>query len=351
MARKRRKPTTQLSLFKQGLEKARRGHLKKRYKKTILRKRLTMDVADYLEKLNDDPNVAPGSRVDDYWKKNTIALIAHNYFNPGKVKKYMPSVKDSETTVKRFGLRGLQYGNWLSQEDRYNYLFALTISMYDMKDLLNLPFQKIGFNKKLTLALGARGAGGALAHFEPYRFAINLTRYPDKITTYSGEVIKFLKKDGSKYKALLTRGGIGAFSHEWAHALDFYLGRTEYISGGRSTRYKPNKSMLNQKSAAGTMERILFKINCNPDGSKSKFRSHLEKTLKQNSFAGDYFVRRNEIFARVFEAYCAMELKRKGEQNTFIAQSKYLNWAYPSPNLIRKVAPDIKELLRYYRRS
>lgn len=339
------------TLLKKGIAAARKNELKAKYKRHILQKQLTKDVANYLEKLDDDPNVVAGSRIDDYWARHTISLIAHNYFDKSKVKKHSRNISDSATTVKRFSLRGIQYGNWLSQEDRYNYLFAITISLYDMKELLNLPYHKIGFKNKLTLAFGARGRGTALAHFEPGNFAINLTRYPNSITNpFTNEKKKFLKKDDSKYKAMLNMGGVGAFSHEWAHALDYELGKAgKYLSGGRSTRYKVDTKLINQKTPAGTMERILKILNCNEDGSKSAYRTKLEAQIKDSS-AGDYYIRRTELFARLFEAFCAAELAKRGGKNIFISRSKYLNWAYPSKNLIAKAAPEIKALLAFYRK-
>ena len=54
----------------------------------------------------------------------------------------------------------------------------------------------------LAIAFGARGSGSALAHFEPARNVINLTK---------------LK-------------GAGSLAHEWGHALDFFLGMN---CGGR----------------------------------------------------------------------------------------------------------------------
>ena len=54
----------------------------------------------------------------------------------------------------------------------------------------------------LAIAFGARGKGGALAHFEPGRNVINLTK------------IK----------------GAGSLAHEWGHALDYFLGTS---MGGR----------------------------------------------------------------------------------------------------------------------
>lgn len=339
------------ALLKKGIAAARKNELKAKYKQHILQKQLTKDVANYLQKLDDDPNVVAGSRIDDYWARHTISLIAHNYFDKGKVKKHGRNVSDSATTVKRFSLRGIQYGNWLSQEDRYNYLFAISISLYDMKELLNLPFNKMGFKNKLTLAFGARGRGGALAHFEPGNFAINLTRYPHSMTNpFTNQTKKFLKGDNSKYNAMLSMGGVGSFSHEWAHALDYELGKPgQYLSGGRSTRYKVNSKLINQKTAAGTMERILKIVNCNEDGSKSAYRAKLEAQIK-NSSAGDYYIRRTEIFARLFEAFCSTELAKKGGKNIFISKPKYLHWAYPSKNLIAKAAPEIRSLLAFYRR-
>lgn len=72
----------------------------------------------------------------------------------------------------------------------------------DMAEVLNLPPRALSLNCSLGLAFGSRGRGGKntpLAHYEPVKVVINLTK----------------------------RNGSGSLGHEWFHCLDNYFGRKE----------------------------------------------------------------------------------------------------------------------------
>lgn len=345
-------PGTKVQVLKKAMEAARKSELKKRYKNTILRQTLGVTMTSYLTKLNDDPNVAPGSRVDEYWRSNLINLVAHNYFDQGRIKREASRPFVTEAVVKKFHLRGIQYGNWVNQEDRYNYLFAIALSLDDLKELCGLSYKQVGMNGNLTLAIGARGQGfnSGIAHFEPNSNAINITRYPHELKDIFGRTImKATKKGNTKYAMMLNFGGIGALAHEWGHAMDFNVDGKKYSSGGRSTRFKPNATTMKAKSAHGAMERLLATLLTNPDGTKSAFRKKLDDVAEKNNKMGEYFLRRTEIFARYFEAWLAMKLAARGRKNTFISKMKYKNVVYPPQNLIRKAEPHMMELLRYFR--
>ena len=98
-----------------------------------------------------------------------------------------------------FGFRGGEFGNWVKPEERRVLLNTAYDSFMDLAELLNIPPKAISLNGNLSIAFGARGAGGfnaAKAHYEPDRAVINLTRL----------------------------NGAGSLAHEWAHALDNYFG-------------------------------------------------------------------------------------------------------------------------------
>ena len=50
-----------------------------------------------------------------------------------------------------------------------NYVCALSISLYDMRQILGFKAKNMGLAGKITMAIGARGRARALAHFEPLR--------------------------------------------------------------------------------------------------------------------------------------------------------------------------------------
>lgn len=100
-----------------------------------------------------------------------------------------------DQTKEAFGFRGVNFGNYVKQDQRQAHLNAAYDALYDLADTLGVPPKALGLNGMLGLAIGAQGSGMALAHFVPGQNEINITR--DK--------------------------GAGSLAHEWGHALDHYF--------------------------------------------------------------------------------------------------------------------------------
>ena len=103
-------------------------------------------------------------------------------------------INSSKELEQLFGFRGIQSGNWVLK-DRSSAEFhmqATAEAMTDMSDILGIEPKYLGLNGNLALAFGARGKGGALAHYEPGSKTINITK---------------------------MKGG-GSLGHEYFHALD-----------------------------------------------------------------------------------------------------------------------------------
>lgn len=105
------------------------------------------------------------------------------------------------------GFRACEFGNWLNTDsERQKHLDLAYASLQDLAMLLGIDSHDLSLDGVLALAFGSRGRGGmgaASAHYESMRQVINLTRF----------------------------NGAGCLAHEWAHALDDYLGRYFKIKG------------------------------------------------------------------------------------------------------------------------
>jgi len=91
-----------------------------------------------------------------------------------------------------FGFRGIEFGNWLPQDERQSVINFAYDALNDLADLVGVDPKGISLGGRLALAFGARGVGRASAHYEPGRTVVNLTRI----------------------------SGAGATAHEWWHAID-----------------------------------------------------------------------------------------------------------------------------------
>lgn len=107
-----------------------------------------------------------------------------------------------EDLLAKFGFRGIEYGNWMSQEERQKSLNLAYDSFCAMTEIYHLPDDAISMNGTLALGFGSRGKGKANAHYEPGRRVINLTK----------------------------PRGAGSLAHEWFHALDHYLGSLDGLN-------------------------------------------------------------------------------------------------------------------------
>lgn len=120
-----------------------------------------------------------------------------------------------EDVVTMFGLKGMQFGHYCTEQYAKEHIEHVSEALHDVARILGIPPKYIGLGGRLGLAIGARGSGNALAHYEPSTKVINLTR----------------------------DNGVGALCHEWGHALDHFLydcshdfqnGSLAFLSSGKS---------------------------------------------------------------------------------------------------------------------
>jgi len=274
-----------------------------------------------LGKVVDHGKVAPRGKSDVYWKREGIEIV----FNPhdpkvrtgGKIPETY-KYADMFFIKEYYNLSGIEFGNWLSQQDRLNYLSGLGIALFDLHKALKFTPEQISIKGKLSVAFGARGRGKAMAHFEPGTFAINLTRYsrPPKV--------KNRKLGFSRVEQILKDGGVGAFAHEYGHALDYFgglhveRGDTFSLSGDKDTDPRPNPFWMKQNTLRGLMEKLLFKICWKTPTVSSNYYTRLVKSAHT-----EYYLQRNEIFARAFEIYVQLKLQKINTKNTFLNFPKY----------------------------
>ena len=118
-----------------------------------------------------------------------------------------------------FGFRGGEYGNWMNQDDRRESMNMGFDALKDLAGVLHISEKDISFRETLSIAFGARGRGNAVAHYEPLRKVINLTKMR----------------------------GAGSLAHEWWHGLDDYLGTAmgaDTLLSERARRYEPMRKLL-----------------------------------------------------------------------------------------------------------
>lgn len=99
--------------------------------------------------------------------------------------------------IDEFKIKGGEFGNWVNENERQQNMNFAFDSFKDIATALDIKDEDVALGGRLNIAFGARGHGAALAHYEPLREVINLTRMK----------------------------GAGSLGHEYFHAMDDIAGK------------------------------------------------------------------------------------------------------------------------------
>ena len=184
----------------------------------------------------------------------------------------------AEQFREQFGFRGVQFGNWTNQKDRQAALNNAFDSFMDLAKILGISPQAVSLNGELGIAFGARGGGGAKAHYEREEAVINLTKTM----------------------------GAGSLAHEWWHALDNYFARRGNVKLGMVTEGKGI-------AMRGELRKAYDKLVSDTENSDYNRRSR--------DAGASYWGTRREETARMFAMWVFDEISKKGERNSFLTDN------------------------------
>lgn len=218
-----------------------------------------------------------------------------------------------------FGFRGVQFGNYVEGARRQTELNDAYDSLVDMAELLNVPPKSLSLNGELGLAFGARGKGGAKAHYEPRQVVINLTK----------------------------GNGAGSLAHEWFHALDNYFGTYDVhgeASGKHSSEFITERKRPRYEFSDGKRQEIIHPVRQNVHDA---FKSAVDKVthsgmmeraaLLDGGRSKAYWTTKLEMSARAFERYLLDKAQSKGITNDYLVNLRKADehanpetYAYPT---------------------
>jgi hypothetical protein len=304
--------------------------------------------------------------ADKFKPLRTPALTVKRIFNPAKVDQ-LP-----EFIIKTYNFGSIEFGNWVNQLRRVDFCLNTIAALYDLQKVLNFRDNNLGLKRKIGLAFGARGYAAAFAHYEPASKVINLTRdrRVDKaVTDMFGNKLVDYTKDRDSYeryakKLREERSGYGSLAHEYGHALDYILGefytkKSRALSGGRFTL----TSFNNSKTAFNNYNDVLEIDEYKNELEKAfydAFTSFLFTNGKPTGFyrrvytfgekRGEYWMRLNEIWARIFETYIAYKLSKIGIVNKVLVRDGKGKYRSELKNQARNVYPTFGEMQKNIRK-
>lgn len=175
-----------------------------------------------------------------------------------------------ETFAAALPFRGVEFGNWVNQTERAALLNSAFDGFHDLAEVLGIAPEAVTLGGSLAFAFGSRGHSKAMAHYEPARRVINLTK----------------------------KNGAGCMAHEWFHAVD------HYAAGGYSDAHATEDR--NQPEAYAILEAI-------------KKMDFYKRSKKISGITGDYWTEGHELTARGFEGVMMYLLKFNNICSDFLA--------------------------------
>lgn len=223
-------------------------------------------------------------------KKKLVPKQLENIERKGKDYRHGHNIVGDDF-LNAFKIRGGEFGNYTNDKDRQANLNMAYEAFCDLADALEISREDIGLTGletgALGIAFGARGHGNALAHYEPGREVINLTKLR----------------------------GAGSLAHEWGHAFDDFLGKIvdSHIVGHYAT------NMLRIDAIPESFKTLIHRLIRNEDNTFTEFYMNAEKidqgaTKTENG----YWKSKVELFARAFACYVKDKLKESGRRNDYL---------------------------------
>ncbi len=196
------------------------------------------------------------------------------------------SNKSGNDLIDTFGFRGVEFGNWLPQDERQTVLNEAYASCKALASILAVDDKELSLDGDLAIAFGSRGRGGkksAAAHYEPDYRVFNLTR----------------------------KNGAGSMAHEYGHALDHHVlniinSRLKDISDENNTEYHPVQKRDSALFSIGN-ERGLKALDWVYEHSIKEKQSYQEIT--------DYKERFGAVIANLIEAQSELINTMKAKKN------------------------------------
>ena len=191
-----------------------------------------------------------------------------------------------DAIVETFGIRGIEFGNWMTEAERQASVNLAYDAFMDLSDIMGIKPHDIG-GGRLGVGFGSRGHGKFAAHYEADRVVINLTRFK----------------------------GDGSLSHEMGHMFEHSLrqffidpaARTKkerYLASFASTGWcypQRRDKLIAQKCINEAFLELMDAIMVKGRFGRAWTQTDYCRTAQR---LGAYWVAPLEMFARAFESYC-----------------------------------------------
>ena len=224
-----------------------------------------------------------------YENLRTFPALRRSWNRPRVGKEWHAEDVTPEQFAAVLPFRGVEFGNWLNQDERAALLNSAFDGFHDLADLLGIAPAAVSLGGMLNFSFATRGHAGSAAHFDSCYNTINLNK----------------------------RNGAGCMAHEWLHACDHFAavlaGRGSCTSWGEAFATECNKESNHPADiAARELVAAIRKMDYYT-------RSRNYQTISGKSQGGaDYYTQPCELAARGFEGVVLYLLNCAGGCSDFL---------------------------------
>jgi len=362
------------------------------------KREMVLEELNTKKKTKSSTKTEVSAEIEEMYKEFKERYKLHNFKPLTEVKRVWgrevkrEEIINPDTIIENFGYKYVELGNWVKDNEAYYHIGNFIGAMKDLEDILGFDMKKLNQKAWLSISFGARGRKGAVAHYEPLRKLIALTKkdgdgsVAHEFFHYLDNVImEFLTKDKDKrrYWDLYLSGaknGKTFFNSYFFKADEVWKTRIEQLISEfysilrdkeskteiRDIMFLPKKynwyypwlkALYDRAENEGIeknkdkIEKVLEYMREKEEGwdmdTIMKYLQNLADMTQENvvvkepikivwneyynnsKIMGDYGVYPTELFARAFESYVLDKLKEKGMYNNYLVAENAWNPVYP----------------------
>ena len=250
---------------------------------------IVLKVCDTYQEATEAARNERAELLAKYDALRTFPALRRSWNRPRVGKEWHAEDVTPEQFAAAIPFKGVEFGNWLNQDERAALLNSAFDGFHDLADLLGIAPAAVSLGGMLNFSFATRGHAGSAAHFDSCYNTINLNK----------------------------RNGAGCMAHEWLHACDHFAavlaGRGSCTSWGEAFATECNKESNHPADIAA--RELVAAIRKMDYYTRSK---NYQLISGKSQGGADYYTQPCELAARGFEGVVLYLLNCAGGCSDFL---------------------------------
>ena len=250
---------------------------------------IVLKVCDTYQEATEAARNERAELLAKYDALRTFPALRRSWNRPRVGKEWHAEDVTPEQFAAAIPFKGVEFGNWLNQDERAALLNSAFDGFHDLADLLGIAPAAVSLGGRLNFSFATRGHAGSAAHFDSCYNTINLNK----------------------------RNGAGCMAHEWLHACDHFAavlaGRGSCTSWGEAFATECNKESNHPADIAA--RELVAAIRKMDYYTRSK---NYQLISGKSQGGADYYTQPCELAARGFEGVVLYLLNCAGGCSDFL---------------------------------